>query len=88
MSTTDEVAAASGGAPASATPLLSIRDLRTHFFSSDGVARSVDGISYDIFPSETLAVVGESGCGKSVTAFSIMRLIPSPPGRNRPHSPT
>jgi peptide/nickel transport system ATP-binding protein/oligopeptide transport system ATP-binding protein len=81
MSTTDEVAAASGGAPASATPLLSIRDLRTHFFSSDGVARSVDGISYDIFPSETLAVVGESGCGKSVTAFSIMRLIPSPPGK-------
>jgi oligopeptide/dipeptide ABC transporter ATP-binding protein len=62
-------------------PLLSIRDLKTYFYSSDGVARAVDGVSYDIFPSETLAVVGESGCGKSVTAFSIMRLIPSPPGR-------
>jgi peptide/nickel transport system ATP-binding protein/oligopeptide transport system ATP-binding protein len=63
------------------TPLLSIRDLKTYFHSSDGVARAVDGVSYDIFPSETLAVVGESGCGKSVTAFSVMRLIPSPPGR-------
>jgi oligopeptide/dipeptide ABC transporter ATP-binding protein len=62
-------------------PLLSIRDLRTYFYSSDGIAKAVDGVSYDIFPSETVAVVGESGCGKSVTAFSIMRLIPSPPGR-------
>jgi peptide/nickel transport system ATP-binding protein len=67
--------------PEGTEPLLSIRDLRTYFYSSDGVARSVDGVSYDIFPSETLAVVGESGCGKSVTAFSIMRLIPIPPGR-------
>ena len=67
--------------PTGREPLLSIRDLRTYFTSSDGVARAVDGVSYDIFPSETLAVVGESGCGKSVTAFSIMRLIPSPPGK-------
>ena len=67
--------------PTGREPLLSIRDLRTYFTSSDGVARAVDGVSYDIYPSETLAVVGESGCGKSVTAFSIMRLIPSPPGK-------
>lgn len=62
-------------------PLLSIRDLRTYFYSSDGVSKSVDGISYDVYPSETLAVVGESGCGKSVTAFSVMGLIPTPPGK-------
>ncbi len=69
-------------APARAsTPLLSIRNLQTYFYSSDGVSRSVDGISYEINPSETLAVVGESGCGKSVTAFSVMRLIPTPPGK-------
>ncbi len=62
-------------------PLLAIRDLRTYFHTSDGVARSVDGVSFEIFPSETVAVVGESGCGKSVTAFTIMGLIPVPPGR-------
>ncbi len=65
----------------SGEPLLEIRGLKTWFESSDGVSRAVDGISYSVFDSETLAVVGESGCGKSVTAFSIMRLIPSPPGR-------
>ncbi|MBK6427941.1 MAG: ABC transporter ATP-binding protein [Blastocatellia bacterium] len=62
-------------------PLLAIRDLRTYFHTSDGVARSVDGVSFEVFPSETVAVVGESGCGKSVTAFTIMGLIPVPPGR-------
>ena len=62
-------------------PLLSIRDLRTYFHTSDGIARSVDGVAFDIYPGETLAVVGESGCGKSVTAFTIMGLIPVPPGR-------
>lgn len=62
-------------------PLLSVQELRTHFFSSEGTARSVDGVSFDILPSQTVAVVGESGCGKSVTAFSILRLIPTPPGK-------
>jgi len=61
--------------------LLEIRGLKTYFHTDDGVARSVDGISYDVDRGETLGVVGESGCGKSVTALSILRLIPDPPGR-------
>jgi peptide/nickel transport system ATP-binding protein/oligopeptide transport system ATP-binding protein len=61
-------------------PLLQIRDLRTYFFTDQGVARSVDGVSYTIPRGKTLGVVGESGCGKSVTAMSIVRLIPMPPG--------
>ncbi|HET7403857.1 MAG TPA: ABC transporter ATP-binding protein [Usitatibacter sp.] len=63
------------------TPLLEVDDLRTHFFTRDGVVRAVDGVSFAIRPGETLALVGESGCGKSVTSLSIMRLIASPPGR-------
>ncbi len=63
------------------TPLLQIEDLATHFFTRDGVVRAVDGVSYSVGAGETLAVVGESGCGKSVTALSILRLIASPPGR-------
>ena len=62
-------------------PLLSIRNLQTHFFTSSGVVKAVDGISYDVAPGETVAVVGESGSGKSVSAMSILRLIPDPPGR-------
>src|SRR5262249_16892412 len=62
-------------------PILEIADLRTWFFTRDGVVRAVDGVSLAVAPGETLAVVGESGCGKSVTALSILRLIPSPPGR-------
>ena len=62
-------------------PLLEIRELKTHFFTRDGVVRAVDGVSCRVDPGETLAVVGESGCGKSVTALSILRLIASPPGR-------
>ena len=60
--------------------LLEIQDLRTHFHTDDGVAKAVDGVNYAIKPGETLGVVGESGCGKSVTAMSVMRLIPMPPG--------
>ncbi|MBV8935694.1 MAG: ATP-binding cassette domain-containing protein, partial [Alphaproteobacteria bacterium] len=69
-------------APAAAVePILDIADLRTWFFTRDGVVRAVDGVSFLVIPGETLAIVGESGCGKSVTALSILRLIPSPPGR-------
>ena len=68
-----------------ASPLLSIRDLKTYFYTEAGVARSVDGVSFDIGAGETLGIVGESGCGKSVTALSILRLI-QPPGRIEPGS--
>ena len=61
-------------------PLLEIKNLKTHFHTDDGVVRAVDGVSFSIGKGETLAVVGESGCGKSITAFSTMRLIQSPPG--------
>ena len=62
-------------------PLLDIRDLKTYFYTDDGVVRAVDGVSLSIAPEKTLGLVGESGCGKSITAFSTMRLIPSPPGK-------
>src|SRR5258705_722564 len=61
--------------------LLEVKGLKTHFFTDEGVVRAVDGIDLYINKGETLGVVGESGCGKSVTALSIMRLIPQPPGR-------
>jgi len=61
--------------------LIEVRDLKTHFFTEDGVAKAVDGVSWSLKTGKTLALVGESGCGKSVTALSIMRLVPDPPGR-------
>jgi len=60
--------------------LLRVEGLRTHFFTSAGTVKAVDGISYDVEEGETVAIVGESGCGKSVSALSILRLIPNPPG--------
>ena len=69
-------AAAPGG-----QPLLSIRGLRTHFMTDSGTAKAVDGVDLDILPGEVLGLVGESGSGKSVTALSILRLVPDPPGR-------
>jgi peptide/nickel transport system ATP-binding protein len=63
------------------TPLLDVRDLRTHFTTDDGEFPAVDGVSFSVEAGRTLAIVGESGCGKSVTSLSIMGLVPSPPGR-------
>ena len=64
-----------------AEPLLKVEDLRTYFQTDDGLARAVDGVSFDLRKGETLGLVGESGCGKSVTSLSILRLIPAPPGK-------
>jgi len=61
--------------------LLAVHNLKTYFATDDGDARAVDGVSFEIGEGETLALVGESGCGKSVTALSLLRLIPNPPGR-------
>ncbi len=61
--------------------VLSVRDLRTYFFTDAGTAKAVDGVSFDLHRGRTLALVGESGCGKSMTALSILRLVPDPPGR-------
>ena len=63
------------------TPLLQIRNLKTYFKTEAGLARAVDGIDFDIFSGEVVGLVGESGSGKSVTALSILRLIPDPPGK-------
>ncbi|MFP6705065.1 MAG: ABC transporter ATP-binding protein [Alphaproteobacteria bacterium] len=63
------------------TPLLEIENLQVQFFTSEGTVRAVDGITYHVEPGETVAIVGESGSGKSVSALSILRLIPNPPGK-------
>ena len=62
------------------SPLLEVKNLRTHFYTFEGVVKAVDGVSYDLEEGETLGLVGESGCGKSVSAMSVLRLIPYPPG--------
>jgi peptide/nickel transport system ATP-binding protein len=62
-------------------PLLEVEGLKTHFFTEDGVTRAVDGVSFAIGPGETLGIVGESGCGKSVAALSVLRLLPDRLGR-------
>jgi oligopeptide/dipeptide ABC transporter ATP-binding protein len=63
------------------TPLLKVEDLHTYFFTSGGTVRAVDGVNLEIAPGETVGLVGESGCGKTMTAMSLMRLVPQPPGR-------
>lgn len=64
-----------------ADKVLEVKDLNTHFFTDEGVVKSVDGVSFHIDSEETLGIVGESGCGKSVTSLSIMQLVPNPPGK-------
>ena len=61
--------------------ILEVRDLKTYFNTDDGIVKAVDGVSFELHRGETLGIVGESGCGKSVTNMSIMKLIPSPPGK-------
>ena len=63
------------------TPILRVENLSTHFFTRGGAVRAVDDVSFDVAEGETVGIVGESGCGKSATVLSIMKLIPSPPGR-------
>ncbi|HEY1541377.1 MAG TPA: ABC transporter ATP-binding protein [Xanthobacteraceae bacterium] len=79
--TISEKSAAAPAERPSDAPLLAVDDLRTHFFTRRGVVKAVDGVSFAVAAGETLAIVGESGCGKSVTALSLMRLVPDPPGR-------
>jgi peptide/nickel transport system ATP-binding protein len=79
--TTSEPSTATPAERPGGTPLLAVDDLRTHFFTRRGVVKAVDGVSFSVAAGETLAIVGESGCGKSVTALSLMRLVPDPPGR-------
>jgi len=64
--------------PTDAKPLLSVRNLRTSFFQDEGTTKAVDGASFDVLPGKTLGIVGESGCGKSVTAQSILRIVDHP----------
>ena len=67
--------------PASEAALLDIRGLKTHFVTDEGVVQAVDGVDLTVNRGETVCVVGESGCGKTVTAMSVLKLIAMPPGR-------
>ena len=64
--------------PSAARPILEVRDLRTYFFPEEGTVKAVDGAAFDVYPRKTLGIVGESGCGKSVTARSILRIVERP----------
>src|SRR5689334_22786127 len=72
------IAPAPGPPSTSSAPLLSVRGLKTYFAQDEGLVRAVDGVSFDLDPGVTLGVVGESGCGKSVTARSILRIVDRP----------
>ena len=61
--------------------VLEVKNLKTYFYTDEGVVKSVDGLDFNLGEGRTLAIVGESGCGKSVTSFSILRIIQSPPGK-------
>jgi len=78
--TRQQQAAVASGGPASGN-VLEVRGLKTQFFTRDGIVYAVDDVSFNVGEGETLGIVGESGCGKSVTSLSVMRLVPNPPGR-------
>ena len=63
-------------------PILEVKGLKTYFYTEEGVVPAVDGLDFTLHNGETLAIVGESGCGKSVTSLSILGLIPNPPGKS------
>ncbi len=81
MNRSENTAAPAATAPNTDQPLLSVEDLHVHFVTSSGVVRAVEGLSYDVRVGEMVALVGESGCGKSVSALSVMRLLARPSGR-------
>ena len=84
---TSEMTSALEDAPVAAAPAsseelaLDVKDLQTWFYTRQGIVKAVDGVSFNLRKGETLGIVGESGCGKSITALSVMRLVPDPPGR-------
>ncbi len=81
MTLADDQPTTQARAGSNVPPILEVDGLKTYFFTRQGTVKAVDGVSFSLKPSETLAIVGESGCGKSITALSLLRLIPYPPGR-------